>query len=205
MLGRSRARDPGSSHCSVGAPGVQRPSRATANPRPNPRPMGATLPAGRAPVDRSASPAGLPSGASTLRPQKVAAKGVSPNRTAEDGVLKRQPREVPRWYSVSSQGALAQLAAVEMEVLSVQHRVEELAALPLDTEEQRGQARTELAQLEAEAHKLECQGVDNVYTSDLDSGKAEAKDLKKALLSRIETVLERIEETFRRLKMPSSP
>ncbi|CAL1172063.1 unnamed protein product, partial [Cladocopium goreaui] len=59
-------------------------------------------------------------------------------------------------------------------------------------------------------------GVDNVYTSDLDSGKAEAKDLKKALLepqghgfffqwrkevrislSRIETVLERIEETFR--------
>lgn len=203
MLGRSRARDPGSSHCS--APGVQRPSRATANPRPNPnRPMGATLPAGRAPVDRSASPAGLPSGTSTLR-QKVAAKGVSPNRTAEDGVLKRQPREVPRWYSVSSQGALAQLAAVEMEVLSVQHRVEELAALPLDTEEQRGQARTELAQLEAEAHKLECQGVDNVYTSDLDSGKAEAKDLKKALLSRIETVLERIEETFRRLKMPSSP
>eukprot|EP00435_Cladocopium_sp_Y103_P042839 s1187_g11.t3 len=35
-----------------------------------------TLPAGRA-ADRSASPAGLPSGASTLRPQKVAAKGIS--------------------------------------------------------------------------------------------------------------------------------
>eukprot|EP00435_Cladocopium_sp_Y103_P001584 s2547_g1.t1 len=76
-------------------------------------------------------------------------------------------------------------------------------AIPL-SQEQRGQARTELAQLEAEAHKLECQGVDNVYTGDLDSGKAEAKDLKKALLARLETVLERIEETFRRLKMPST-
>eukprot|EP00435_Cladocopium_sp_Y103_P042201 s1187_g11.t1 len=76
LQGRSKARDPESQWSA--APGVQRPTRPTANPRPlNPRPkMGSTLPAGRA-ADRSASPAGLPSGASTLRPQKVAAKGIS--------------------------------------------------------------------------------------------------------------------------------
>eukprot|EP00913_Durusdinium_trenchii_P022285 g20938.t1 len=73
------------------------------------------------------------------------------------------------------------------------------------SEEQRGQVRTELAQLEAQAHKLECQGVDSVYTGDLDSGKADAKDLKKALLGRLESVLEMIEQTFGRLKMPVSP
>mmetsp|Transcript_9524 Transcript_9524/g.22796 ORF Transcript_9524/g.22796 Transcript_9524/m.22796 type:complete len:217 (-) Transcript_9524:156-806(-) len=122
-----------------------------------------------------------------------------------DNTVRRQPREVPRWYSVQSQGALSQLAAVEVEVHSVQLRVEELAAMPLDSEEQRGAVRAELAQLEAQAHKLECQGVDNVYTNDLDSGKADAKDLKKALLARLENVLELVERTFQRLKEQSKP
>ena len=196
---RSKARGEADQWSTLGAPGIRPNLRAQKPLNPKPK-MGATLPA--RPGESSTPAAGMPSGGTQRPTHKAEVKGITPSN--KEGVVKRQPREVPRWYSVSSQGALSQLAAVEMEVLSVQHRVEELAALPLDTEEQRGQARTELAQLEAEAHKLECQGVDNVYTGDLDSGKAEAKDLKKALLSRLETILERI-EIFRRLKMPSSP
>eukprot|EP00913_Durusdinium_trenchii_P022284 g20937.t1 len=55
------------------------------------------------------------------KPAKADAKPPvsKPNKEAPE-VVKRKPREFPRWYSVSSQGALSQLAALEMEVLSVQ-------------------------------------------------------------------------------------
>lgn len=166
----------------------------------------ATMPAaGKASGARMHTPPTQAAGAAaTVRPGGRRDAEVEGDEKA-DNTVRRQPREVPRWYSVQSQGALSQLAAVEVEVHSVQLRVEELAALPLDSEEQRGAVRAELAQLEAQAHRLECQGVDNVYTNDLDSGKADAKDLKKALLARLETVLELVERTFQRLKEQSKP
>lgn len=105
-----------------------------------------------------------------------------------------------RRYSAPSQGALSQLAAVEAEVVAVEERVRELATLDAASEEHRGRIRTELAQLEATAHKIECQGVDNVYTGELESGKAEAKEFKRSLLARLEKIFEVVDETFKRLK-----
>lgn len=62
------------------------------------------------------------------------------------------------------------------------------------------QARTELAYVEAQGHKLETLGVDSVYCSELTSGKATAKAEKKALLSRLERLFEGIDAEFKKLK-----
>lgn len=95
---------------------------------------------------------------------------------------------------------MCQLREVEAQVAQIAGRVSELAGLCSEPEDQRGALRTELAALEAQAHKLECQGVDNVYTSELESGKADAKDLKKALLLRLEQIFKSIDDCFVRLK-----
>lgn len=59
-----------------------------------------------------------------------------------------------------------------------------------------GQARTSLANVEARAHRLEADGVDGIYTSDLGSGKAQAKSEKKELLARLERLFSRLEASF---------
>jgi len=59
-----------------------------------------------------------------------------------------------------------------------------------------GQARTALANVESRAHRLEAEGVDGIYTSDLGSGKAQAKSEKKELLARLEKLFSRLEAAF---------
>lgn len=115
-------------------------------------------------------------------------------------VVHRKAKGLTRRYSAVSQSAMCQLREVEAQVAQIGGRVKELAGLCSDPEEQRASMKTELAALEAQAHKLECQGVDNVYTSELESGKADAKDLKKALLQRLEQIFVNIEDCFQKLK-----
>eukprot|EP00930_Biecheleria_cincta_P031099 TRINITY_DN21577_c0_g1_i1.p1 TRINITY_DN21577_c0_g1~~TRINITY_DN21577_c0_g1_i1.p1 ORF type:complete len:309 (-),score=46.21 TRINITY_DN21577_c0_g1_i1:259-1185(-) len=115
-------------------------------------------------------------------------------------VVHRKTKGLTRRYSAVSQSAMCQLRDVEAQVAQVAGRVSELAGLCSEPEEQRVGLRTELATLEAQAHKLECQGVDNVYTSELESGKADAKDLKKMLLERLEQIFRNIEDCFEKLK-----
>eukprot|EP00931_Biecheleriopsis_adriatica_P007546 TRINITY_DN108819_c0_g1_i1.p1 TRINITY_DN108819_c0_g1~~TRINITY_DN108819_c0_g1_i1.p1 ORF type:complete len:270 (+),score=66.74 TRINITY_DN108819_c0_g1_i1:41-850(+) len=122
---------------------------------------------------------------------------------AAEDLVQRHPRLTKRRYSALSKGALSQLAGVEAQVLAVEARVRELQELALE-EAQRSQVQVELAQLEAQANKLECEGVDNVYTGELESGKAEAKDFKKSLLGRLEQIFALIEETFKQLKEAES-
>lgn len=60
-----------------------------------------------------------------------------------------------------------------------------------------GKMKTELAFLESEANRLESAGVDNVYTSELNSGKVSAKEAKKEQLARLETLFAQIDDLFK--------
>lgn len=87
----------------------------------------------------------------------------------------------------------AQMDGLEQKVAEVVREVGR-GALPLP------KARNELAYVEAQGHKLETQGVDSVYCSELTSGKATAKAEKKALLARLESLFESIDAEFKKLK-----
>jgi GTP1/Obg family GTP-binding protein len=64
-----------------------------------------------------------------------------------------------------------------------------------------GLLKADLAQLEAEAHKLEAKGVDEIYTCELPAGvQAEAKQIKKAMLARLEKLFESMDATFRSIR-----
>lgn len=60
--------------------------------------------------------------------------------------------------------------------------------------------KTELAALEAKAHKAETNGVDSVYTGELSSGKVDAKARKKDMIKRLEALFEAIERAFRDIR-----
>lgn len=107
-----------------------------------------------------------------------------------------------RRHSVPSEEALVALAAIEVELSKIEARVSDIATSCLegDLGQQPGAAKTELALLEARAHKLETHGVDAVYTGALVSGQAEAKGRKRSLLLRLEGLFDDIEAGFRTLK-----
>jgi len=103
-------------------------------------------------------------------------------------------------YSIRSEQALNDLSELDSRLSSIEGRVGELAARLQQKgrlrPEELGRMKTELAQLEAEAHKLESNGVDNVYTSELSSGRLPAKETKKCQLQRLEVLFERVDEIF---------
>eukprot|EP00927_Polykrikos_kofoidii_P060112 TRINITY_DN55176_c0_g1_i1.p1 TRINITY_DN55176_c0_g1~~TRINITY_DN55176_c0_g1_i1.p1 ORF type:complete len:463 (-),score=70.16 TRINITY_DN55176_c0_g1_i1:70-1458(-) len=126
-----------------------------------------------------------------------------PGSASEDGRLNSSS---PR-YSVSSRQALStlrhldhDLERIESDVAGLLSASEAASRGPSSSSMSIGKVRAALAQLEAEGHKLESGGVDNVYTSDLNSGKDEAKLLKKSLLARLERLFESIENIFQLLK-----
>lgn len=111
--------------------------------------------------------------------------------------------EPKKRLSLRSEEAMKQLAVLDARLLELEAQVSELNQHARQrngpASETVGQMRTTLAQLEAEANKLESKGVDCVYTSELGSGQAAAKDLKKALLQRLEKIFAFIEELFHHL------
>lgn len=62
------------------------------------------------------------------------------------------------------------------------------------------QARTDLAHVESAVSRLECDKIDSVYTSDLNSGKTRAKEEKKQQLARVEQLFQKLENLFRKIK-----
>lgn len=105
-----------------------------------------------------------------------------------------------RAMSLLSQEAFDGLAAVTVEITALEARVEEVRQQVVDGLLTPGQARTQLAQVEAQANKVECNKIDSIYTSELTSGKDEAKKSKKEQLQRIEKLLEKLEAEFKWLK-----
>lgn len=107
-------------------------------------------------------------------------------------------RQVPRRWSLKSEEAMHQLAQLDESLSRIEQQVAEIDGLSrLPSGQGRNQMRTDLALLEAEANKLESKGVDSVYTSELVSGRDDAKNSKKALLRRLEALFVQIESIFR--------
>lgn len=86
-----------------------------------------------------------------------------------------------------------QLDALDEEIGNIEASLDASQLLP-------GQARDSLAQVEAQLDKLQCHGLDSVDTFDLQSGKLEAKSLRKSLTHRGEVMHQRIEAIFARIK-----
>jgi len=108
-------------------------------------------------------------------------------------------------YSTASTDSLNRLQRTNNELLAIESRVAEIgSAVPHCSISDAVELRKELAQLEARAKQLECKGVDDVYTSDLNSGKLAAKDGKKDMLQRLEALFSRLEQIFAEIKQRSA-
>lgn len=123
------------------------------------------------------------------------------NRLEADTALRssRQP-QAARALSTVSRAALVGLQQSSEQLTALEQRAEEIA-FQLDCSTiTPGQARTELAQLETKANRLETEGLDAVRTSELQSGQAQAKSQKKDQLARLEALFNRLEGLFKRIK-----
>jgi len=111
---------------------------------------------------------------------------------------------VARSLSVRSAKALSRLEEIESQVAALESQVADIdAALSAPREvshEEVSHFKTQLALLEAQAHKLETSGVDGVYTGELESGKADAKAAKRSQLERLEVLFAKIEDIFHVIK-----
>lgn len=102
-----------------------------------------------------------------------------------------------RGFSLQSEEAMQRLSKLDESFVKIEQRVAEIEHLAKAGGQGVEKMRTELALLEAEANKLESKGVDSVYTSELGTGQAAAKEAKKALLRRLEALFAQIEGIFR--------
>jgi hypothetical protein len=99
--------------------------------------------------------------------------------------------------SYSSSNAMNSLDATNQELSYLESRVGDIASMVADAcAHDVSPLRSELAQLETRAKQLETNGIDDVYTGELHSGKQMAKSAKKDLLSRLEQLFDKFDKTF---------
>mmetsp|Transcript_888 Transcript_888/g.1672 ORF Transcript_888/g.1672 Transcript_888/m.1672 type:complete len:119 (-) Transcript_888:137-493(-) len=112
-----------------------------------------------------------------------------------------QPERTVSIYSLPSREAVQALHRVELEVQDLEETLVDVMMQFDGRSLTPGQARTALSNVEARAQKLEVEGIDNVYTGELNSGKAQAKSDKKDLLKRLEDLYSVLEKSFREIKV----
>mmetsp|Transcript_108541 Transcript_108541/g.317575 ORF Transcript_108541/g.317575 Transcript_108541/m.317575 type:complete len:122 (-) Transcript_108541:93-458(-) len=103
-------------------------------------------------------------------------------------------------FSELSEKALGAFCSTDQELCQIEDRIAEIANLIDGSDSDLGQLRSELAQLETSAKQIEVKGVDDVYTSELTSGKQIAKSSKKHMLQRLEALFSRTDELFASIK-----
>lgn len=107
--------------------------------------------------------------------------------------------------SHSSEMALQALTSTEDELTQIENRTAEIAAaLRTACSHSIVGLKAELSQLEAKAKQLETKGIDDVYTSELNSGKQLAKDAKKDMLARFGRLFAEMDETFAAMRIVSA-
>jgi hypothetical protein len=124
---------------------------------------------------------------------------------AEPGpALKRRPASAS--VDAGAAKALGVLEKTSRELAQLEGRVAEISNSLADSKSiDASSLKTELAQLEAKAKKLETKGIDDVYTGGLENGKQMAKDVKKSILSRMETLYVQIDSAFAVLRRKGNP
>eukprot|EP00930_Biecheleria_cincta_P069392 TRINITY_DN57134_c0_g1_i1.p1 TRINITY_DN57134_c0_g1~~TRINITY_DN57134_c0_g1_i1.p1 ORF type:complete len:406 (-),score=82.89 TRINITY_DN57134_c0_g1_i1:44-1228(-) len=150
---------------------------------------------------------GCPSGRGAALPHSRAAAPVHSqhapvhaHHTQEGDGSAQPPRSLDRRLSSRSAHMMAQLAGFEQQLMELDRSVGAVEAGLTSQQLLAGQARDHLAQIEAQLDKLQCNGVDSIDTFELQSGKAEARSLRKQLTRRSEMLHERIEVIFRFIK-----
>jgi len=134
-----------------------------------------------------------------------AADAAAPGSVSDPDLPNQDRDSSGKKLSMKSEAALQELVQLEGKLSTIEERVDELAAQLKAGEltDALGQVKTELAMLESEAHKLESGGVDNVYTSDLTTGKESAKETKRMQLQRLEALFAKFDEVFRTIAQQS--
>jgi len=129
-----------------------------------------------------------------------------PSVGSEDGQLREGSAQAAfqksgRRLSMNSEESMSRLDRTDRDLAVIEVRVGEIVAL-IESSTPRSLVtfRTELAQLESKAKQLEVKGVDDVYTSELQSGKELAKQTKKDMLRRLDILFSKLEATFAQIK-----
>merc|ERR1712110_875637 len=94
------------------------------------------------------------------------------NASVANKTVHREPasgrKQLSRQLSLPSEEAMRELCKLDVRLTEIEQRVEELKHIADGncdlTPERVGEMRTVLAQLEADANKLETKGVDGIYT-----------------------------------------
>merc|ERR1712190_225019 len=129
-------------------------------------------------------------------PSKDCAQDMETNREDPQAQDNAPRRHAPR-MSAPSETALRKLNGTNIELSRIENRVKEIvSALDSLVVEEIAPLKSELAQLETKAKQLEGKGVDDIYTSDLNSGKQLAKDEKKDMLCRFETLYATVDKAI---------
>jgi len=124
----------------------------------------------------------------------------APERQDQQHEPPSRPRMVDRKLSLESEKTLGQLVDFEREFNEIDRGTQEIQEALLRGETSAGQAKTDLALLEANLDKLQCKGVDSIETMDLHSGKERARALRKELTKRAEGMHERMDALFKEIK-----
>jgi len=144
--------------------------------------------------------------AASTKPPAASVKPPAASAKSEAHSERKNFAAAGRQFSMVSEEALKKLANTQSDLDSIEARASELLG-SLTGPEVDGidmltlaSMKTELTVLETRADRLECEGIDFIYTGELVSGKDTAKDTKKQQLQRLESLLTRFEEGFDILK-----
>jgi hypothetical protein len=110
------------------------------------------------------------------------------------------PRRLEKRFSCRSESTLGKLSDFEMKFNEIDASITRIAEALHNGEFTPGRARDDLAQLEACLDKLQFNGVDCIDTYELESGKEQARSLRKELTRRAEELHERMEVIFKEIK-----
>jgi hypothetical protein len=107
--------------------------------------------------------------------------------------------------STASKHALRMLDRTKDDLVEIERRVKDIMAFLVDANSSEAcQLKRELSQIEAQAKQLETIGIDDVYTGDLRSGKQQARDVKKDMLARFESLFANLETCFEMIQAKRS-
>lgn len=167
-------------------------------------PYSAGMPGGEVPyMGASSGDRGMSRGEMPRMGAPSGERGASGAAAPSDTSAPARPPKLNRSHramSYISQEALDGLSKTSAELDELEARVDEISEQVKRGELTAGQGTTQLAQIESAANKVECDKVDAIYTSELKSGKEEAKQEKKEQIRRLEKLFDKLEQRFKWLK-----
>lgn len=194
-LGRNCRMGPGPPVPSAGGTGSASGSQATDSGHHRQRPSSAT--GGSATGTRSAEAAATIGG---IPLEKKVLRRLSQQEVDSEGGSPTSSRAPQRKLSCRSKSMLGRLGEFEDQFVEIDATIQSIHKAFHSGEMPPGRARDDLAQLEALLDKLQFNGVDCIDTFELESGKDQARALRKELTKKADGLHERMEVLFKEIK-----